>query len=147
LPILGSTDPAAAREPARQLGLAFQLTNFLRDVAEDLDRGRVYVPWKEVEGFGAQAALTERRVTPEWVELMRFQIDRTRRLYASADLGIAMLPPASARCVGGARRLYSGILERIEAAGYDVFSARVRVPTWRKLATAARLLGPQRPPR
>jgi phytoene synthase len=68
---------------------------------------------------------------------MAFEIARTRRYYASADLGIPMLPPRSARCIRGARALYSGILDEIEAVHYDVFSRRVRVPTWRKLAVAS----------
>jgi len=144
LPILEPRHPDAMA-PARDLGNAFQLTNFLRDVAEDLDRGRVYLPQEDVRRFGAEDALAERRVTPGWVQLMRFEIDRNRQLYASADLGLAMLPPLSARCIAGARVLYSGILEQIEAAGYDVFSARVAVPTWRKLAVAARLARPRRP--
>ena len=138
LPILEPLDEAAFGH-ARDLGIAFQLTNFWRDVGEDLDRGRVYVPQHDVRAFGAGTALSERRVTPEWVELLRFEIDRTRAYYRSGDLGIPMLPPAGARCIGGARSLYSGILERIEAAGYDVFSSRVRVPTWQKMAVAARL--------
>jgi phytoene synthase len=138
LPILEPRDPAAL-DGARDLGIAFQLTNFLRDVAEDLDRGRVYLPQEDVHRFGAEAALAERRVTPGFVDLMRFEIDRCRALYASADLGVAYLPPASARCIRAARLLYSRILDRIEAAGYDVFSSRVRVPTWQKATTAARL--------
>ncbi len=141
LPILEPRSPEAFGH-ARDLGIAFQLTNFLRDVAEDLDRGRVYVPQEDVRKFGAEAALAERRVTPAWVALMRFEIDRTREYYASADLGVPMLPPVAARCIAGARALYSGILHRIEAAHYDVFSARVRVPTWQKLAVAARLARP-----
>ena len=72
---------------------------------------------------------------------MRFEIERARELYRSADLGVAMLPPASARCVRSARTLYSQILERIEAADYDVFTARARVPLWRKLATVAASFG------
>ena len=69
---------------------------------------------------------------------MRFEIDRCRGLYRSADEGIALLPPASARCVRTARVLYSGILDRIEDADYDVFSRRARVPTRRKARLAAR---------
>jgi phytoene synthase len=69
---------------------------------------------------------------------MRFEIDRCRALYRSAARGLPLLPPASARCVGTALTLYSGILGRIEAADYDVFSRRARVPTWRKAAVAAR---------
>ena len=135
LPILEPLDPAAYGH-ARDLGNAFQLTNFLRDVAEDLDRGRVYLPQEDLERFGADP---HRGVVDDaWRALMAFEIDRARSLYASADLGVAMLPPASARCVAAARTLYSQILDRIEAAGYDVFSQRATVPTWRKAATAAR---------
>ncbi len=141
LPILEPVSPAA-RPAARQLGIAFQLTNFLRDVGEDLDRGRVYLPTEDLERFGADP--WARRVTPEWVALLRFEIDRVRQLYTAADAGIALLPARSAACVGAARQLYSEILDRIEAAGYDVFSARARVPTRRKAALIARLALPAR---
>ena len=134
LPVLRPLSDAAF-EPARALGFAFQLTNFLRDVGEDLDRGRVYVPQADLRRFGADP--WARRVDDGWRELMRFEIARNRELYAAADAGLAHLPSGSARCVGTARRLYSQILDRIEAADYDVFSGRVRVPTWRKAATAA----------
>ena len=139
LPILEPTSPAAY-DHARDLGIAFQLSNFWRDVNEDLDRGRVYVPQEDLRKFGADPWL--RKATPEWCELMAFEIARTRRYYESADLGIPMLPTASARCIRGARALYSGILTEIEKAGFDVFSARVRVPTWKKLAVAFRMLRP-----
>jgi len=139
VPILEPLSPDAF-EHARELGNAFQLSNFWRDVNEDLDRGRVYIPQEDIRKFGADPWL--RRVTPEWRDLMAFEIARTREIYASADLGIPMLPPASARCIAGARALYSGILTEIEKAGYDVFSQRVRVPTWRKLAVAFRMLRP-----
>jgi phytoene synthase len=139
LPILEPSDGTAIGH-ARDLGIAFQLTNFCRDVVEDLQRGRVYLPGEDIERFGATAALADRRVTAEWVELLRFEIERARRYYASGALGIALLPPASARCVGAAHLLYGRILERIEAAHYDVFSGRVQVPTWQKVAVAARAL-------
>jgi phytoene synthase len=137
LPVLRPTSPAALG-PARDLGLAFQLTNFLRDVDEDLDLGRVYLPQEDLDRFGADPAA--RRVDPSWVALMRFEIERCRELYRSADEGIKMLPGASGRCVRAARLLYGEILDRIEAAGFDVFAGRVRVPTSRKLAVAARQL-------
>lgn len=137
LPILEPRDPAGAREPARALGNAFQLTNFLRDVAEDLDRGRVYLPQDDLARFGADP---RRRVVDDaWRELMAFEIDRCRALYREAGEGVDLLPPASARCITAARALYSQILDRIEVAGYDVFSHRARVPTSRKLATVARI--------
>jgi phytoene synthase len=139
LPILEPTSPEAYGH-ARDLGIAFQLSNFWRDVAEDLDRGRVYVPQEDLRKFGADPWL--RQATPEWRDLMAFEIARTRRYYESADLGIPLLPPTSARCIRGARSLYSGILVEIEKAGYDVFTRRVRVPTWKKLAVAFRMLRP-----
>jgi phytoene synthase len=138
LPILEPPDLAAATPPARALGEAFQLTNFLRDIAEDLDRHRQYVPQEDLARFGVD--LTARRCTPEFVALMRFEIARCRELYREAETGIAMLPGRSARCVGAAHDLYGRILDRIEAQGYDVFARRARVPTAVKLAVAARHL-------
>ena len=142
LPVLEPRDPAA-KAPARALGLAFQLTNFLRDVNEDLDRGRVYLPQADLRRFGVD--LETRRATPEFRALMAYEIERNRALYNFADSGIAMLPARSARCVGNARVLYARILDRIEDEGYEVFAGRVRVPTWRKALTTARIMvtGPQ----
>ena len=128
----------AAKAPARSLGLAFQLTNFIRDIDEDLDRGRVYLPQDDLRLFDVD--LGQRRVTPEWRAFLAYEIERNRALYSFADTGIAMLPPRSARCVGTARVLYAGILDQIENNGYDVFSERARVPTPRKAATAARMM-------
>lgn len=142
LPVLEPTSPAA-HEPARSLGFAFQLTNFLRDVPEDLDRGRIYVPQEDLERFGADPST--RTVTPEWRELMRFEIARNRELYRRADEGMEYLPGAAGRCVRTARVLYANILDRIESADYDVFSERARVPTWRKAAVAATALGGRSP--
>ncbi|MGV1009398.1 MAG: phytoene/squalene synthase family protein [Dermatophilaceae bacterium] len=144
LPVLRPRS-VAAFEPARALGLAFQLTNFLRDVGEDLDRGRVYVPQEDLHRFGADPGI--RTVTPQWRALMRFEIARNRELYRQADAGIPLLPGSSARCVATARILYSQILERIEARDYDVFAARARVPTGRKAAVAGRMLVARRPAR
>jgi phytoene synthase len=141
LPILEPSSPAAAPH-ARDLGIAFQLTNFLRDVSEDLDRGRVYLPQEDVRRFGANPA--ERRVSGSWRELMRYEITRTREYYASADLGMPYLPSASARCIRAARRLYSAILDRIEAAEYDVFTRRARVPSWRKALVVSQSIRPAR---
>ena len=143
LPVLEPLDPRAY-EPARALGLAFQLTNFLRDVGEDLDRGRIYLPQQDLAAFGADPEL--RRVTPGWRALMAYEIRRNRELYRQADVGIGLLPSASARCVATARVLYARILDRIEAADYDVFTRRARVATMIKAATAARVLvaGPPR---
>ena len=143
LPVLRPGTDAVA--PARSLGLAFQLTNFLRDVGEDLDRGRVYLPQEDLRRFGADPHA--RVVTPEWRALMAFEIERNRRLYREADDGIPTLPGASRRCVATARVLYARILERIEGADYDVFTDRVRVPTPVKAALAARMVTTREPMR
>ena len=138
LPVLKPATPAALG-PARDLGLAFQLTNFLRDVDEDLHRNRIYIPREDLERFDADP--TSRRVDGQWRRLMGFEIERNRKLYASADGGISALSGRSARCVRAASQLYAQILERIEESDYDVFSSRARVPTWRKIATAAGIVG------
>jgi phytoene synthase len=141
LPILEPFQPGAT-ERARDLGNAFQLTNFLRDVNEDLDRGRQYLPQEDLRRFGVD--LTERRCTPQFIELMKFEIARCRVLYASADLGTSMLPDRSARCVGAARVLYGRILDKIEEQHYDVFTQRARVSTMEKATIAARMMWPSR---
>ncbi|MBB5870825.1 phytoene synthase [Allocatelliglobosispora scoriae] len=136
LPILRPTDLAAAREPARQLGLAFQLTNFLRDVGEDLDRGRVYLPAEDLARFGVSRA-TLRSRTPAVRQLIRYEVGRAREHYELAAAGVAVLPPASARCVRVAHAVYGAILDEIESADYDVFSERITVPAVRRLRLAA----------
>ncbi|ROR52964.1 phytoene synthase [Luteococcus japonicus] len=125
-----------ATHPARMLGHAFQLTNFLRDVGEDLDRGRVYLPADELATHGADP--WQRVVTPQWRSLMAMQIERNRELYREAETGLPMLPDSSRRCVATALELYRRILVRIEDADYDVFTERRRVPTREKAALAAR---------
>lgn len=142
LPVLEPTDEAAFG-PARSLGLAFQLTNFLRDVAEDADRGRCYLPVDELAGHGVEfrghGAGVRLRVTPQWRAFLAAQIARNRAYYREAEKGLAYLPPPSARCVGTALLLYEQILDRIEADDHDVFSGRIRVPTVVKVATAVRV--------
>ncbi len=139
LPILEPTSDAAVA-PARDLGNAFQLTNFLRDVDEDLDRSRVYVPQEDIRRFGAESAFETRTATPEFRALMRFEVERARALYDHADTGMGHLPERSARCIRAARLLYSRILDEIEELDHDVFSGRARVPTWQKVGTAGRAL-------
>ncbi|GHE26740.1 phytoene synthase [Streptosporangium violaceochromogenes] len=130
-----------AREPARQLGLAFQLTNFLRDVAEDLARGRVYLPLADLDRFGVRVEDLGARVpTPAVRELLAFEVERARAHYRLALEGVDLLIPSSRPCVRAAYELYGGILDRIEAARHDVFGARVAVPRRRRLVVFARHL-------
>lgn len=136
LPLLDPPDRDDALRPARSLGIAFQLTNFLRDVGEDLDRGRQYVPQADLRRFGVD--LSVRCVDGAFRELMRFEIARCRDLYADADRGIAMLPRRSRVAIGAARTMYATILDEIEASRYDVFAHRVAVPTSKRLRLLAR---------
>ena len=136
LPVLRPPDPDAARAGARSLGIAFQLTNFLRDVDEDLGRGRIYLPLDDLERFGADPR--RRMADAPWRDLSRFQIARIRAIYREADAGIDLLPARSAKVIRAARVLYSGILDRIEDADHDVFSSRARIATPVKLAVVGR---------
>jgi 15-cis-phytoene synthase len=138
-PILEASDPPAARGHARQLGLAFQLTNFLRDVAEDLERGRVYLPAEDLERFGVRRAdLAAGRAGPRVAELLAFEVERARGHYRAAEPGIELLAPSSRPCIRVAFTLYGGILDEIERAGYQVLDRRVRVPRRRRAAVAGR---------
>jgi 15-cis-phytoene synthase len=138
-PILESSDPPAAREHARQLGLAFQLTNFIRDVAEDLRRGRVYLPQADLDRFGVRRAdLAAGQATRELRELLAFEVERARAHYRAARPGVELLAPSSRPCIEVAFALYGGILDEIERAGYQVLGGRVRVPRRRRLGVAGR---------
>lgn len=136
VPVLGASH-AAARDRAMDLGVAFQLTNFLRDIAEDWDRGRIYLPLEDLERFGVtERDFSRRHVTPAFRRLVAFEIARTRALYRRAEAGWPMLDPASRRCVRIAHRLYAGILDEIEAADYQVFRVRAMVSRRRRAAVA-----------
>ncbi|HEU4400059.1 MAG TPA: phytoene/squalene synthase family protein [Actinomycetota bacterium] len=138
-PILEADDLARAREHARQLGLAFQLTNFIRDVAEDLERDRVYLPQADLERFGVtRHDLAAGQVTAAVRDLLAFEVARARAHYRAAAPGIRLLAPSSRPCIRVAFQLYGGILDEVERAGYQVLRGRVRVPPRRRLALAAR---------
>jgi phytoene synthase len=140
-PILESADPPAAREHARQLGLAFQLTNFIRDVAEDLERGRVYLPAEDLERFRVgRADLATTKASPAVAELLAFEVERARAHYRAAEPGIELLAPSSQPCIRVAFDLYGGILDEVERAGYQVLASRVSVPRHRRLGVAGRHL-------
>lgn len=136
VPILGPLHNDAF-EAAKKLGIAFQLANFIRDVDEDLDRGRVYLPLKELDQFGVTREMLEERVlTPEIVEALKFQIARVRQLQAEAAPGIAMLEASSRPCIEAASTLYCGIVDEVEKIGYDIFSHRAKTSTGRRIRVA-----------
>ena len=125
---------------AEALGSAMQLTNILRDVREDSDRGRIYLPLEEMGRFGvSEIQIAEKRFDGRFGDLMKFQIARARQYYQDAEQGIPDLIGASSRLtVRLMGRLYAGILGEIERLDLDVFRERAVVPKRRKAQIAAR---------
>ncbi|MBA3553765.1 MAG: phytoene/squalene synthase family protein [Gemmatimonadales bacterium] len=145
-PVLGATS-ARFREPGIGLGVAMQLTNVLRDVAEDLNAGRLYLPADELARFGLdREALERRRATPEFVAFMGYQTNRARALFAAADPVVGLFPRDGSRLtVRLLQRTYAGILDGIERLGYDVFRARAYVSGPRKLMILGRAVWSELP--
>lgn len=127
-------------KPARDLGTAMQLTNILRDIAEDWQRDRLYLPSEELEKFGLnEEDFAQKRVTEPFRAMMRFQIGRARAFYSYAEPGIAALPNDGSRyCARLMSTIYGAILDEIERADYQVYRGRVRVTFRRKLWLAFR---------
>lgn len=126
---------------ARALGEAMQLTNFLRDIREDLERGRIYLPQEDLRRFGvSEEELAHGAMSDRFRALMAFEIDRARQLYRRADIAIPALPREARKPVRLARVLYSGILESIERNGYDVFTRRARTTKLEKAGALLKIL-------
>ena len=138
VPVLEPVVPREVAEPyAVDLGVAFQLSNFLRDVGEDLRRGRVYLPGESLAHFGVDREHLARGVVDGPVQrLLAYEIARTRELYRSAAQGIRLLHPTSRDCIRTALRLYGGILDEIERADYQVLDRRVSVSGARRATVA-----------
>jgi phytoene synthase len=146
LPILGTVAPREDVAPyAAALGKAFQLTNFIRDVDEDLRRGRVYLPADELAVHGVDRDVlgwcqTNRRIDSRVRRALVEQHEIARGVYKQARPGIEMLLPASRPCVAAALTLYSEILQRIEEIDFEIFSERASVGKPRRLAVAAKYI-------
>lgn len=122
--VFGYRDKVAL-DYAVDLGVAMQLTNILRDVAEDLDKGRIYLPQNEMKEFGVnEDDLFDKVYTPQFLDFMKFQVERAREYYNSADIGIPLLNTDSQLPVYLARYNYSRILDRIQDSNYRVFEGR-----------------------
>lgn len=136
VPILGYSDTRAF-DAAKKLGIAFQLANFIRDVDEDLERGRVYLPLQELAMFGVtRTILEERKLTPEIIEALKFQINRVRQLQQEAEDGIQYLDKESRPCIRAASELYCGIVDEVEAISYDIFNKRATTSIARRVRVA-----------
>ncbi|HKD94071.1 MAG TPA: squalene/phytoene synthase family protein [Gaiellaceae bacterium] len=134
VPVYGSDDT----EHAMTLGIALQLINIIRDVDEDQQLGRVYLPQDELTAFGVE----ELALSPEFQELMAFEAERARTYLAEGLRLLDSLDRRSALCVGTFAGLYRETLDRIEAGGFDVFGEKTRLSAPRKLAVVARGLLP-----
>jgi phytoene synthase len=130
-----------AKEYAEAAGIAFQMTNILRDLGEDAARGRIYLPREDLArfGYGAEQLRRGERDTA-FRELMRFEVERARQYYETARPLVRLLRPAGRAVFLVMSRTYRGLLETIERRDYDVFSSRVRLSKWRKAWLALRAL-------
>ncbi len=138
--IFGYKDCPEAETYAADLGLAMQLTNILRDIKEDADRDRVYLPQDELNRFGcSETDLLNGVIAEPFRQLMIFQVGRAREFFDSGRRLIPLLDPDARACTAVLINVYGKILGRIEAAGYDVFSRPVTLSTGEKMMTMARV--------
>jgi len=122
---------------AEKLGIAFQLANFIRDVGEDLDRGRVYLPIAELQSHGVTREMLEVKVlTPQIKSALKEQIERVRRLQRESSIGIKMLSVQSRACIQAASELYCGIVDEVEKIDYQIFNKRAKTSNWRRMKVA-----------
>jgi phytoene synthase len=132
-PLLGYKDPDAMKY-AENLGIAMQLTNILRDVKEDKDMDRIYIPLEEIRMFGLEEKhFFEEKMSENFKKLMKFQVDRAHHYYDAADKGIKMLDRNAQFAIYSASKIYRGILRKIELHNYNPFKGRVFVPQRKKL--------------
>ena len=123
-----------AFEYAEKLGIAMQLTNILRDINEDKNLGRIYLPQDELKQFRvSEADIFAEKMTPNLKNLMKFQVERAQWYYNQANLGIKLLIPESRFAIYSASKIYNGILHRIINRDYNPFLGRVFVPQAKKI--------------
>jgi phytoene synthase len=126
-----------AKIAAEKLGVAFQLANFIRDVGEDLERGRVYLPVTELQSHGVTRQMLENRfVTPQIKSALKEQIARVRNLQLESMPGIELLSAKSRECIKAASELYCGIVDEVEKIDYEVFDKRAKTSTLRRMKVA-----------
>src|SRR5207244_4511382 len=132
---------AKAELHAEQAGLAFQLTNILRDLGEDAGRGRVYLPREDLARFGySEDKLRRGERDDSFRALMRFEVERARGLYAAAWPLVPLLSPPGRAVFLVMANIYRSLLDAIEATDYDVFQRRVSISKWRKTLFALQAL-------
>jgi phytoene synthase len=134
-------DSPAALPLAEKCGVAFQLTNILRDIREDAGLGRVYLPAEDLRRFGVtEEDLRAGQRSPAFLELMRFEAARARACYDESRPLLELVSPRSRPSLWALIEIYSRLLDRIERSGYDVFARRIRLPAREKAAIVLRAL-------
>lgn len=124
---------------AEKLGIAMQLTNILRDIKEDKNMDRIYLPLEELKQYKVtESDIFEERMTPEFLALMKFQVSRAHNYYREANAGIKLLPPESRFAIYSASKIYDGILHKIENRDFNPFLGRVFLSQSRKMAILVR---------
>jgi phytoene synthase len=140
VPILGTISKqsmAEANIAAEKLGTAFQLANFIRDIGEDLTRGRVYLPVTELQSHGVTREMLEERIVTQQIKnALKEQIQRVRSLQAEAKPSINLLSAESRACIEAASELYCGIVDEVEKIDYEIFNQRAKTSNWRRLKVA-----------
>jgi phytoene synthase len=137
--IIGFNDESAISYEIK-LGVALQLTNILRDIAEDYKMGRIYLPQDELNDFGIEEKHFAYGIVDEnWIAFMKYQVDRARKIYAEAWPGIYLLHPSGRLPIAAAATFYKGILDKIEGMNYDVFNSRAHLDKWEKMSLLPRL--------
>jgi|SRR5579871_4596754 len=133
LPVFGYKDPAAL-VPAEACGIAFQLTNILRDVKEDARMGRIYLPLEDARRFGvSEGDILNSRATPQFLELMKFEATRAREFYKKAQPLLDLIDADSRGTLAVMIGIYGGILHKMEKRNFTVFDRRMRLSTVEKL--------------
>ena len=130
--IFGFENPEALKL-AEKCGIAFQLTNILRDVREDRENGRIYIPREDIRKFGADLGLYDDR----FIHLMSFEAQRARGYYDESRPLIGLVDPRSRPSLWALIEIYRRLLARIQRSGFNVLETRIRVPTWEKLSILA----------
>ena len=138
--ILGSllSGPQSAREPFERLALGFQLTNFVRDVREDWELDRVYMPAEDLERFGVSLAeIADRVPSPGFRRVLALQVERARALFREGEAAAELVSPGVRRGMWMARSVYEGMLDRTERLGFDVLRHRAALSPWELVGAVA----------
>ncbi len=138
--VFGFTDDKA-KQYAEWCGIAFQLTNIIRDVREDAQMGRIYLPKDDLDRFGVtEEQILKCQPPSSFVDLMKFESDRAHDYYEKSHPLLPLIHADSHATLVALMEIYRGLLKKIERHEFDVFAGRISLPTWKKLLIAVKSL-------